>query len=65
MRRMYRICVGRRLVAFAPVLAGCEEFRHGQVRLFHLNEKKKLPGERKEMFPRAYPVSPKGFRRNI
>ncbi len=51
MRRMYRTVLMAGLVALAPVLAGCENFDMDQLDIFHLNEKKKLPGERKEVFP--------------
>ena len=43
------------LVAVAPALAGCENFDPDNLDIFHLNEKKKLPGERREVFPAGVP----------
>ena len=51
MRRMYRIVLMAGLIALAPVLAGCADFDMDSLDFLHLNEKKKLPGERKELFP--------------
>ena len=50
MRRMHRIVLLVGMVALAPVLAGCEDFDMDKFDVFHLNDKKKLPGERKDVF---------------
>ncbi|HEY1474045.1 MAG TPA: hypothetical protein VGF53_08180 [Pseudolabrys sp.] len=61
MRRMQRIVLLAGLVALAPVLAGCESFDFDNLDFFHLNEKKKLPGERKELFPQGVPGVSQGI----
>jgi hypothetical protein len=61
MRRMQRIVLLAGLVALAPVLAGCESFDIDNLDFFHLNEKKKLPGERKELFPQGVPGVSQGI----
>ena len=65
MRRMHRIVLLAGLVALAPVLAGCEDFDMDKFDVFGLNDKKKLPGERKDRCSRkACRASRKGFRPN-
>ena len=61
MRRMHRIVLFAGLVALAPVLAGCENFDMDKLDVFHLNDKKKLPGERKEVFPEGVPGVTQGI----
>ena len=61
MRRMYRTVLIAGLVALAPVLAGCADFDMDSLDIFHLNEKKKLPGERKEVFPGGVPGVTQGI----
>ena len=61
MRRMHRIVLFAGLVALAPVLAGCENFDMDSLDVFHLNDKKKLPGERKEVFPEGVPGVTQGI----
>ena len=61
MRRMHRIVLLAGLVALAPVLAGCEDFDMDKLDVFHLNEKKKLPGERKALFPEGVPGVTQGI----
>ncbi len=61
MRRMYRTALMAGLVALAPVLAGCADFDMDSLDIFHLNEKKKLPGERKEVFPGGVPGVTQGI----
>ena len=61
MRRMHRIVLLVGLVALAPVLAGCEDFDMDKFDFFHLNEKKKLPGERKDVFPQGVPGVSQGI----
>jgi hypothetical protein len=55
MRRMHRLAVLAVLLAAGPVLAGCEDFDPDKLDFFHLSDKKKLPGERKELFPGGVP----------
>ena len=55
MRRRHRLILLALFVAAAPVLAGCENFDPDSLDIFHLNDKKKLPGERKEVFPGGVP----------
>ena len=65
MRRMHRIVLLVGLVVLVPVLAGCEDFDMDKFDFLHLNEKKKLPGERKMYSRRACRASRKEFRPNI
>jgi hypothetical protein len=58
---MHRIVLFAGLVALAPVLAGCENFDMDNLDFFHLNDKKKLPGERKEVFPDGVPGVTQGI----
>jgi hypothetical protein len=61
MCRMYRTALMAGLIALAPVLAGCADFDMDSLDVFHLNEKKKLPGERKEVFPGGVPGVTQGI----
>lgn len=64
MRRQYRMALMVGLIAIAPVLAGCgslDNFDMDSLDFFHLNEKKKLPGERKEVFPGGVPGVQQGI----
>jgi hypothetical protein len=58
---MHRIVLLVGLVALAPVLAGCEDFDMDKFDFLHLNEKKKLPGERKDVFPQGVPGVSQGI----
>jgi len=55
MRRMQRIVLLAAFVAAAPVLSGCANFDPESLDIFGLTEKKKLPGERKPVFPEGVP----------
>jgi hypothetical protein len=55
MRRIHRLAMLAVLLAAGPVLAGCEDFDLDKLDVFHLGDKKKLPGERKELFPGGVP----------
>src|SRR3954468_7896473 len=57
--RLILIFVG--LLAIAPVLAACTDFDPDKLDFFHLNEKKKLPGDRKPMFPEGVPGVTQGI----
>jgi outer membrane biosynthesis protein TonB len=61
MRRWDRIVLLVGLVALAPVLAGCENFDPDSLDVFHLNEKKKLTGDRKPLFPEGVPGVTQGI----
>ena len=61
MRMAARVVVLTVLVAAAPVLSGCANFDPDSLDVFHLNEKKKLPGERKELFPGGVPGVTQGI----
>ena len=61
MRRIHRVIVLMSLLAIGPVLAGCSNFDPDNLDVFGLNEKKKLPGERKEVFPGGVPGVTQGI----
>jgi hypothetical protein len=55
MHRARRLTILATLLAVAPVLAGCSDFDMDKLDVFHLTDKKKLPGERRELFPGGVP----------
>ena len=59
--RMHRIVLLVGLVGLAPVLAGCANFDMDKLDVFGLNEKKKLPGDRKPVFPEGVPGVSQGI----
>jgi len=61
MRRTNRIVLLVALLAITPVLAGCENFDMDQLDVFGLNKKKKLPGDRHEVFPNGVPGVSQGI----
>src|SRR5664280_835540 len=61
MRRMQRIVLLAGLVALAPVLVGCENFDMDKLDVFGLGDKKKLPGDRKPVFPEGVPGVSQGI----
>jgi hypothetical protein len=61
MRRVHSIVLLVALVALAPVLVGCAGSDNDKFDLFNLNEKKKLKGERKELFPGGVPGVTQGI----
>ena len=61
MRRMPRIVLFVALVALAPGLAGCANFDPDSWDFFGLNDKKKLPGDRKPLFPEGVPGVSQGI----
>jgi hypothetical protein len=63
MRRIHRIVLLAGLVALSPILAGCENFDIDKLDVFGLNEKKKLPGDRKAVFPQGVPGVTQGIPR--
>ena len=61
MRRIQRIVLTAVFIAALPVLAGCADFDMDKLDVFGLNEKKKLPGERKALFPEGVPGVTQGI----
>ena len=61
MRRMHRILMIVTMIAVAPVLAGCADFDMDKLDIFGLSDKKKLPGERKPLFPEGVPGVSQGI----
>lgn len=60
-RRIHRIVILVTLALAAPVLAGCANFDPDSLDIFGLNEKKKLPGERRAVFPEGVPGVSQGI----
>jgi hypothetical protein len=61
MRAIYRAFLLTGLVVFAPALTACSNFDMDKLDVFGLNEKKKLPGERKDVFPGGVPGVTQGI----
>ncbi len=61
MRRMQRILLLAVIVGVMPVLAGCADFDPDKLDIFGLNDKKKLPGDRKPLFPEGVPGVSQGI----
>src|SRR6478735_5905819 len=61
MRAMHRVVLLAALAAFVSSLTACSNFDPDKLDVFGLNEKKKLPGERKEMFPGGVPGVTQGI----
>lgn len=61
MRRLPRIALLSLLVLAAPAMSGCANFDPDNLDIFGLNEKKKLPGERKDVFPEGVPGVSQGI----
>src|ERR1700760_1979474 len=62
MRTLHRTILLTVLAAFVPALAACSGgFDPDKLDVFGLNEKKKLPGERKELFPGGVPGVSQGI----
>jgi hypothetical protein len=55
MRRAKLLRLVVALAVATPLLAACADFDADKLDFFHLNEKKKLPGERKPLFPDGVP----------
>ena len=58
---MHRVVLLAALAAFVSSLPACSNFDPDKLDVFGLNEKKKLPGERKEMFPGGVPGVTQGI----
>src|SRR5690349_1428519 len=61
MRACSRIVMFATLALALPALAGCTNFDPDKLDVFGLNEKKKLPGERKDLFPGGVPGVTQGI----
>jgi hypothetical protein len=61
MRRIHRIVFLITLAAALPALSGCADFDPDKLDIFNLNEKKKLPGDRKAVFPEGVPGVSQGI----
>lgn len=59
--RIQRVVLLAMLLTIGPVIAGCENFDPDKLDVFGLNEKKKLPGERKALFPEGVPGVTQGI----
>jgi outer membrane biosynthesis protein TonB len=55
MSRLHRIALVITVLAAMPALAGCSSFDPDQFDFFGLTEKKKIPGDRKALFPEGVP----------
>jgi outer membrane biosynthesis protein TonB len=61
MRRIHRIVFLAVLGMALPALSGCADFDADKLDIFNLNEKKKLPGDRKPVFPEGVPGVSQGI----
>ena len=61
MRRLQRIVLLATIIAVVPVLSGCANFDPESLDIFGLGEKKKLPGERRPVFPEGVPGVSQGI----
>jgi hypothetical protein len=61
MRAIYRVVLLTGLAVLAPALTACSDFDMDKLDVFGLNEKKKLPGERKDVFPGGVPGVTQGI----
>ncbi len=61
MRAVRRIVMLAVLATFTVALGACSDFDPDKLDVFGLNEKKKLPGERKELFPGGVPGVSQGI----
>lgn len=55
MARLHRIAVVVAVLAAMPALAGCSSFDPDNLDVFGLSDKKKIPGDRKPVFPEGVP----------
>ena len=62
MRRIHRVALLALLIGIAPVIAGCADFDpENSLDFLGINQKKKLPGERKALFPEGVPGVSQGI----
>jgi hypothetical protein len=58
---MHRVVLLAAFAAFASTLTACSNFDPDKLDVFGLSEKKKLPGERRELFPEGVPGVTQGI----
>jgi len=61
MRRFQRVALLALLIGIAPVIAGCADFDPDNLDFLGINQKKKLPGERRALFPEGVPGVSQGI----
>ena len=61
MRAMHRVVLLAAFAAFASTLTACSNFDPDKLDVFGLSDKKKLPGERRELFPGGVPGVSQGI----
>jgi outer membrane biosynthesis protein TonB len=61
MRTIHRVVLLTILATFASALTACSDFDPDKLDVFGLSQKKKLPGERKEVFPGGVPGVTQGI----
>ena len=61
MRRIHRVFLLALMVGIAPAIAGCSNFDMDSLDVFGINQKKKLPGERRALFPEGVPGVSQGI----
>lgn len=61
MKRIPRLVILVTLVLTTPVLSGCADFDIDKFDILGLNDKKKLPGDRKAVFPEGVPGVSQGI----
>lgn len=61
MRKLHRIVLWAVLIGVTPMIAGCANFDPDSLDIFGLNEKKKLPGQREDLFPGGVPGVTQGI----
>jgi hypothetical protein len=61
MRRFQRVALLALLIGITPVIAGCADFDPDSLDFLGINQKKKLPGERKALFPEGVPGVSQGI----
>jgi outer membrane biosynthesis protein TonB len=61
MRTTHRVVLLTALAVFVSTLTACSNFDPDKLDVFGLNEKKKLPGERKDVFPGGVPGVTQGI----
>ena len=59
--RIQRVVLLAVMLALGPIVAGCANFDPDSLDVFGLNEKKKLPGDRKPVFPEGVPGVSQGI----
>jgi hypothetical protein len=61
MRRIHRVFLLAAVLGMAPAIAGCSNFDLDSLDVLGVNQKKKLPGERRPLFPEGVPGVSQGI----